>query len=66
MPLKYISAASATKFPPKSRRSTRKRAQSSTDNTTQPLAKKVATGDGEEKKESGNEDRKRKGYKYAN
>ena len=43
-----------------------KRAQSSTDNTTQPPAKKVATGDGEEEKESGDEDGQGKGYKYAN
>jgi hypothetical protein len=66
MPPKAIFAVSATKSPPKSCRSARKRAQSSTDNTTQPPAKKVATGDGEEEKVSGDEDRKGKGYKYAN
>ena len=66
MPPKAISAASVTKSPPKSCRSTRKRAQSSTDNTTQPPAKKDATCDGEEEKESGDKDRKEKGYKYAN
>ena len=67
MPPRAISAASVTKSPlPKSCRSIRKRAQSSTDNTTQPPAKKVATGDGEEEEESQDEDRKGKGYKYAN
>ena len=48
---------------------TRKRAQSSTDNTTQPPAKKVATGDVEEEKESGDESEKRngrKGIRYVN
>ena len=64
MPPQAISAALVTKSSPKSCRSTR--AQSSTDDTTQPPAKKVATGDKEEEKESGDEDRKGKGYKYAN
>jgi hypothetical protein len=63
MPQKATPVSSVPKSPPKSRRSARKRAQSSTDNTTQPPAKKVAMGDGEEEKESGEEG---KGIKYAN
>lgn len=67
MPPKATSISLAPKSPPKSRRSTRKCAQSSTDNTTQPPAKKVATGDGEEEKESGDEGGKQgKGLRYAN
>jgi len=43
-------ATSVLKSPPKTRRSTQKRAQSSTDTTVEPPVKKVATGDGEEEK----------------
>ena len=69
MPPKATSVSLVPKSPPKCSRSARKRAQSSTDNTTQPPAKKVATGDGEEGNESedrGGKGRKGKGVRYAN
>ncbi|KAF8801436.1 hypothetical protein BYT27DRAFT_7261979 [Phlegmacium glaucopus] len=46
-------ATPVLKSPPKTRRSTRKRAQSSTDTAVEPPAKKIATGDGEEGEEKG-------------
>ena len=53
MPSTTSSAAKAVpRSPPKTRRSTRKRALSSTD-TAEPPAKKVATGDGEEDEQKG-------------
>ena len=42
------SSGSAPESPPKTWRSTRKRAQSSTDSTVEPPVKKVATGEVEE------------------
>jgi len=63
-------ASLAPKSPPKTRRSIRKRAQSSADDTTQPPAKKVAISEAEGGKESGDEGGKnkkaRKGTRYGN
>src|SRR5271155_4078407 len=52
---KVSSASLAPKSPPKTRRSTRKHAQSSVDNTTQPPAKKVTISEAEGGKESEDE-----------
>ncbi|KAF8798663.1 hypothetical protein BYT27DRAFT_7203252 [Phlegmacium glaucopus] len=61
-------AISMPKSPPKTRRSTRKRAQSSVDTTAEPPVKKVATGDGEglegkESKEKGKSKKRGKGIR---
>ena len=52
-PATYKTTILVPKSPPKSRRSTWKQAQSSTDTTVQPSVKKVATGDKEEGQEIG-------------
>jgi len=63
-------AISIPKSPPKTCRSTRKRAQSSTDATAEPPAKKAATGDREEEKEEkeekGGKGRRGKGIRCEN
>jgi hypothetical protein len=69
MPSKPSTGSATSKFgpksPPKTRRSTRKRALSSTD-IAEPPAKKIATGDGEEAKESEEKGVKRgKGTRYV-
>ncbi|KAF8803081.1 hypothetical protein BYT27DRAFT_7260414, partial [Phlegmacium glaucopus] len=61
-------AISMPKSPPKTRRSTRKRAQSSVDTTAEPPVKKVATGDGEglegkESEEKGKSKKRGKGIR---
>jgi hypothetical protein len=69
MPPKATSGSLAPKSPPKSRRSTRKRAQSSVDTTIQPPAKKLAKGDVEEGDGSGDEvgtRKKGKAIRYVN
>src|SRR5271163_3207952 len=57
---KVSSASLAPKSPPKTRRSTRKCAQSSAATTTQPPANKVAISEAEGRKESGDEGGKTK------
>jgi hypothetical protein len=64
-------AISMPKSPPKTRRSTRKRAQSSVDTTAEPPVKKVATGDGEglegkESEEKGKSKKRGKGIRCEN
>jgi len=63
-------SGSAPRSPPKTRRSTRKRAQSSTDTTVEPPVKKVATGEVEEVGESrpkrGKVEKKGKGIRCVN